>query len=69
MFLNKLFGCVNVKIPHGKPCGIFGMRMFVSLDKPNLLNHRVGAPAPTATVKVKKITKRAFDGRALHGVK
>ena len=51
------------------PGGIFCMRMFVSRDEPNLLNRRVGAPAPTATVNKQKITKRTFDGRALHGLK
>ena len=30
---------------------------------------RVGAPAPTATVNIQKITKRAFDRRTLHALK
>ena len=37
--------------------------------KPIRLNCRAAAPAASATVDVKKITKRAFDGRALHGLK
>ena len=46
------------------------MRTFPTYKrKPIRLNRRVGAPAPTATVNIQKITKRAFDGRALHGLK
>ena len=37
--------------------------------KPVRITCRVGAPAPTATVNKQRITKRAFDGRALHGLK
>ena len=37
--------------------------------KPIRQNCRVAAPAASATVNIQKITKRAFDGRALHGLK
>ena len=37
--------------------------------KPIRLNCRVAAPAASATVDVQKITKRAFDGRTLYGLK
>ena len=37
--------------------------------KPIRLNRRAAAPAASATVNVQKITKRAFDGRTLHGLK
>ena len=37
--------------------------------KPIRLNRRAAAPAASATVNVQKITKRAFDGHALHGLK
>ena len=33
------------------------------------LNRRAAAPAASATVDVKKIAKRAFDGRTLYGLK
>ncbi len=36
---------------------------------PNRQNCRAAAPAASATVDEKKITKRAFDGRTLHGLK
>ena len=36
---------------------------------PDRLNCRAAAPAASATVNVKTVTRRAFDGRALHGVK
>ena len=34
--------------------------------KPHRLNCRAAAPAASATINKQKITKRAFDGRALH---
>ena len=37
--------------------------------KPIRLNRRAAAPAASATVNIQKITKRAFDGRTLHGLK
>ena len=37
--------------------------------KPIRLNRRAAAPAASATVNIQKITKRAFDGRVLHGLK
>ena len=37
--------------------------------KPVRLNRRVAAPAASATVNAKTVTIRAFDGRALHGLK
>ena len=37
--------------------------------KPIRLNRRAAAPAASATVNIQKITKRVFDGRALHGLK
>ena len=36
---------------------------------PNRQNRRAAAPAASATVDVKKITKRAFDGHLLHWLK
>ena len=37
--------------------------------KPVRLNRRVAAPAASATVNVKTVTRRAFDGRTMHGLK
>ena len=37
--------------------------------KPHRLNRRAAAPAASATVDVKKIAKREFDGRTLHSLK
>ena len=37
--------------------------------KPIRLNRRAAAPAASATVKIQKITKRAFNGRALQRLK
>ena len=37
--------------------------------KPIRLNRRAAAPAASATVNIQKITKRAFDGRTMHGLK
>ena len=37
--------------------------------KPVRLNRRAAAPAASATVNIQKITKRAFDGRTMHGLK
>ena len=37
--------------------------------KPIRLNRRAAAPAASATVNVQEITKRAFDGHTLHGLK
>ena len=37
--------------------------------KPVCVTCRVGAPAPTATVNIQKITRRVFDRRTLHGLK
>ena len=36
--------------------------------KRHRLNRRVAAPAASATVNIQKITKRAFDEQALHGL-
>ena len=36
--------------------------------KRHRLNRRVAAPAASATVNKQKITKRAFDGRTMHGL-
>ena len=36
---------------------------------PNRLNRRAAAPAASATVNAKTVTKRAFDVCALHGLK
>ena len=51
-----------------KPKGICAC-VFLQAETYPLESCRVGAPAPTATLNVKTVTKRAFDGRALHGLK